>query len=242
MKKILTLFVALMTTTFTFAVYLTEPKVIYFNAGAVSWWTSDNAVQRAVLDGNTDSPIIGVLDYGSVYAFTIPAGYHNTIWFERAPSATAPGPYNKTDYIDIAPTYNYVSSFSQNSSIVTWETYMHPAITLKGDFNNWGNGDRISFNGSKTITFVKTLSANESYEFKIVKGENEWRSSGATIARANSGAVYDFSGNNSNNTTLIADITGDYTFTYTYATRTLTVTFPDLPFKIVASRSSNTTL
>ena len=232
MKKFLTLFVALMTTTFTFAVYLTEPKVIYFNAGAVSWWTSDNAVQRAVLDGNTDSPIIGVLDYGSVYAFTIPAGYHNTIWFERAPSATAPGPYNKTDYIDIAPTYNYVSSFSQNSSTVTWETYMHPAITLKGDFNNWGDGDRISFNGSKTITFVKTLSA-DSYEFKIVKGENEWRSSGATIARANSGAVYDFSGNNSNNTTLIADITGDYTFTYTYATRTLTVTFPDLPAQSV---------
>ena len=232
MKKILTLFVALMTTTFTFAVYLTEPKVIYFNAGAVSWWTSDNAVQRAVLDGNTNSPIIGVLDYGSVYAFTIPAGNHNTIWFERAASATAPGPYNKTDYIDIAPTYNYVSSFSQNSSTVTWETYMHPAITLKGDFNNWGDGDRISFNGSKTITFVKTLSA-DSYEFKIVKGENEWRSSGATIARANSGAVYDFSGNNSNNTTLIADITGDYTFTYTYATRTLTVTFPDLPAQSV---------
>lgn len=229
MKKLFLLLLTCLMTTFTFGgVILTEPKVIYFNAGAIYWWTSSNAVQRAVVDGTN---IIGVLEYGSVYAFTIPAGLHETIRFERAEADNVPA-WNKTGDIQIAATYNYVASFSENSSTATWQTYIQPDITLKGDFNNWGNGDKITFKGSKTATFVKNISAG-SYGFKIVKGEEDWKSNNTTITRANSGTEYDFTNDHINNAILAADYDGDYTFTYTYATRTLSVTFPPLPAKSV---------
>ena len=99
----------------------------------------------------------------------------------------------------------------------------NPIVVLKGGFNSWGNADVFTDNGT-TATFTRNINAG-SYGMKITV-DGDWRSNYTTIQRANSGTEYDFS-SNPTDATLVADITGDYTFTYTYATQKLSVTFPD---------------
>lgn len=95
---------------------------IYFNAhgNGATWWTNDGCAQRAVLDGTTS--VIGVVEEGAIYAFTIPAGTYSTIRFERAqmPESAA---WNATGEIVIPAEGDYVYSFAQNSTEATWKTY-----------------------------------------------------------------------------------------------------------------------
>lgn len=124
MKKLLSiLWVALIATTAWASRTFDGTEAIYLNAGAVSWWTDANAVQRAVLDNTT--PVIGNLQEGKNYAFTIPAGSYTTIRFERASSAESAA-WNATGDIAIDQEKNYVETFAQNSSEATWSTYVAP--------------------------------------------------------------------------------------------------------------------
>ena len=104
MKRSLTLlFIFLTLATGSFARSFDGTEKLYLNAGAVSWWTNDNAVQRAVLDNGAS--VIGVWESSVVYAFTIPAGEYTTIRFERASSAEASA-WNKTGNIPFDATLN----------------------------------------------------------------------------------------------------------------------------------------
>lgn len=128
MKRSLTLlFIFLTLATGSFARSFDGAEKLYLNAGAVSWWTNDNAVQRAVLDNGAS--VIGVWESSVVYAFTIPAGEYTTIRFERASSAEASA-WNKTGNIPFDATLNYVYSFAENSVVATWKTYTTPAIQV----------------------------------------------------------------------------------------------------------------
>ena len=62
--------------------------------------------------------------------------------------------------------------------------------------------------------------------FKMILG-GSWISDAATITRNSNSAI--FTGANGDNSTLNADIAGEYTFTWTFATNTLVVTYPELP-------------
>ena len=75
MKKLLSiLWVALIATTAWASRTFDGTQKIYFNAhgNGATWWTDASATQRAVLDGTTS--VIGIVEEGAVYAFTIPAG------------------------------------------------------------------------------------------------------------------------------------------------------------------------
>ena len=109
-------------------------------------------------------------------------------------------------------------------------------VILKGGFNGWDNSDVFTDNG-ETATLARNINAG-TYEFKITI-DGDWRSNNTTIKRADSGTEYDFSGNPSNNAKLEADITGDYTFTWTYATKSLEVTFPSADTKYYLHGSFN---
>ena len=124
MKKLLSiLWVALIATTAWASRTFDGTEAIYLNAGAVTWWTDANAVQRAVLDNTT--PVIGNLQEGKNYAFTIPAGSYTTIRFERAETSESAA-WNATGDIAIDQEKNYVETFAQNSSEATWGTYVAP--------------------------------------------------------------------------------------------------------------------
>lgn len=128
MKRLFTLFpILLLFVSFTFARTFDGTEKLYFNAAAVSWWTNDQAVQRAVLDNS--STVIGVVECGAVYAFTIPAGDYTTIRFERAASAGGAA-WNKTGNITIDSVMNYISAFTESSTTAVWE-----ALTAPQDFH-----------------------------------------------------------------------------------------------------------
>lgn len=121
-RSILLLFSLLTAVSFSVARTFDGTAKIYLKANAVSWWTNDNAVQRAVLDNTT--AVIGAVEDADhkIYAFTIPAGEYTTIRFERTSSAEADA-WNKTGDIAIPAEGDYVTAFEQNSSEATWSTY-----------------------------------------------------------------------------------------------------------------------
>ncbi len=123
MKKLFTfLLVAIAVSSLSYARTFDGTQKIYLKANAVSWWTNDNAVQRAVLDDMT--PVIGEIEDAdrSIYAFTIPAGDYSSIRFERAATAEADA-WNQTGDISIPAEGDYVTFFAQNSTDATWDTY-----------------------------------------------------------------------------------------------------------------------
>ena len=105
-----------------------------------------------------------------------------------------------------------------------------PTIVIAGDMNSWNQTkDKFTMSAdSLTATFKTTLTA-KSYGFKMIVG-GSWHSDGKTITRAANSTKFT-GANSSNNSTLKADIAGDYLFTWEYATKTLTVTYPALPVK-----------
>ena len=110
------------------------------------------------------------------------------------------------------------------------EAVVIPTVVIAGDMNSWSQTkDKFTMSAdSLTATFKATL-AVKNYGFKMIVG-GAWHSDGKTITRAANSTK--FTGANSNtNSTLKADIAGEYLFTWEYATKTLTVTYPALPVK-----------
>ena len=121
------------------------------------------------------------------------------------------------------------------------EAVVIPTVVIAGDMNSWNQTkDKFTMAAdSLTATFKTTLAA-KSYGFKMIVG-GAWLSDGKTITRANNSTV--FTGANSNNNTKItADIAGEYTFTWTYETKTLTVSYPVLPIYTVTIAAENGTV
>ena len=96
---------------------------------------------------------------------------------------------------------------------------------LHGNFTgSWGNTDEfaISADGA-TATLTLTLAAGD-YEFGArIGSSSNWSSTGETITRASNTADFNKKGGNNKMT---ADVAGEYVFTYTAATKILSVTYP----------------
>ena len=104
-----------------------------------------------------------------------------------------------------------------------------PTVVIAGDMNSWSTTkDKFTMSADSLTATLKTTLAVKNYGFKMVIGGN-WQSDAKTITRAANSTK--FTGANGGNSTLKADIAGDYIFTWEYATKTLTVTYPALPVK-----------
>ena len=105
-----------------------------------------------------------------------------------------------------------------------------PTIVIAGDMNSWSTTkDKFTMSADSLTATFKTTLAVKNYGFKMIVG-GSWHSDGNTITRAANSTKFT-GANSSNNSTLKADIAGEYLFTWEYATKTLTVTYPALPVK-----------
>ena len=105
-----------------------------------------------------------------------------------------------------------------------------PTIVIAGDMNSWNQTkDKFTMSADSLTATFKTTLAVKNYGFKMIVG-GSWHSDGKTITRAANSTKFT-GANSSNNSTLKADIAGEYLFTWEYATKTLTVTYPALPVK-----------
>lgn len=112
-----------------------------------------------------------------------------------------------------------------------WDTYsgeeIMPTIQLHSNLTNpsWASSENFAIAaGNATASLTIAISQGNSYQFGVMVN-GEWRSNGAAFDRFNNSAV--IPAGNTTNCTFIADATGDYTFTWTYATNTLSVEYPE---------------
>ena len=118
---------------------------------------------------------------------------------------------------------NYVGAVATK----TGEAVVIPTIAMHGNFTgNWGDTQNFEVaEGNATASLAMSLAAGN-YEFGMrIGGAGNWTSNGVAFTRENASAVV-VAG--SGNLTLAADKAGEYVFTWTYETNTLTITFPVL--------------
>lgn len=129
-----------------------------------------------------------------------------------------------------------VSEEQTTSTNVTadFKTLMKQAF-LKGSMHDWGDKGKMTIaDDYLTASIVLSLNAG-SYEWKMYVGV-DWLGGGKNVTRENN--TYELT--DGDNCNLTADITGNYTFTWTYATNTLTVTYPAVKYNVNVTAENGT--
>ena len=149
---------------------------------------------------------------------------HSWAWF------TYPEEGNVTLNIPVSGRYNVTFTLDLETAEVTAtaelleEVVVLPAIAVKGAWDGWANTTPLVLaDNNATASVVITISTAGDYEFGI-NVDGQFTANGAHVTRdANDVAGLE---GNSGNMILSVDEAGDYTFTWTYATKTLVITFP----------------
>ncbi len=143
---------------------------------------------------------------------------------------------NQTLKIEESGVYDITFTYTVGISLTDEKTLKQaivvlPTIELAGTMNgcdDWGACKKTLTPAEDNLTASITVTlAPQEYSFKIVKA-GEWLGNKGKMER-NSSTGWTFEkldGGDETNCRIVADATGDYTFTWTYATNTLTVTYP----------------
>ena len=110
----------------------------------------------------------------------------------------------------------------------TGSAEVDPTAAIKGGWDGWAQ--EVAFTlaaDKKTASGTLNIAAAADYEFKVILNGGDWRSNGYTYHREFTGAT-GITGN-ADNMVLTADIAGEYTFTWTFETNALEITFPAVP-------------
>ena len=161
------------------------------------------------------------------WAVSVPAGQTN----QKLTISTS-GIYDVTFVLNVtAKTLQATATLKQAAVII-------PTVVIAGDMNSWSTTkDKFTMSADSLTATFKTTLAVKNYGFKMVIGGN-WQSDGKTITRTANSTK--FTGANGDNSILKADIAGEYLFTWEYATKTLTVTYPTPVTKYTVTLSDNT--
>ncbi len=209
-----------------------QPTVTYTVAGSSeaafgTTWSCDNAANDMTLQADGTYKwekagielLAGSLDFkvckdhswdvaypGSDYKLTIPA----------------------TGIYTVTITFNPTTEEVNATATKTADVVIIPTIAMHGNFagpSNWADTENFTIAADeKTATLVMNLEARSDYEFGMrIGGKGDWTANGVAFTRENASAVV-VSGSGS--LTLVADVAGEYTFTWTYETNTLAITFP----------------
>ncbi|MBO6074096.1 MAG: hypothetical protein J6P74_03030 [Paludibacteraceae bacterium] len=131
-------------------------------------------------------------------------------------------------------TFTYDAAIPEVSAVADLkeEVVILPTVQLKGGFNGWDGEDLVPAEDKKSCSITRTIAQGD-WSFKMYVN-SQWLGEGQEITRENNTATATLDGADM---TLKADKGGDYTFTWTYETNTLVVTFPaeDLPVEHIYS-------
>ena len=137
---------------------------------------------------------------------------------------TTSGIYDITFVLDVTAKKLTATATLKQAAVVI------PTVVIAGDMNSWNQTkDKFTMAADSLTATFKTTLAVKNYGFKMIVG-GAWHSDGKTVTRAANSTKFT-GANSSTNSTLKADIAGEYLFTWEYATKTLTVTYPALPVK-----------
>ena len=127
---------------------------------------------------------------------------------------------------------NVTVTYISGETFTVVGNFVAPTVALAGSMNEWSTTANVFTTAAdqKTASMTINLATAGDYEFKIVVGDN-WLSKegeGGSKYSLHRGwrTVDGVDQFNKENFKLTTDVAGDYTFTWTYATNTLTITFP----------------
>ena len=235
---------ALDTVTLTYVVSSNSISAILLGsyvAPADPTWTvagdSEAAFGTAWTPGNTDNDMVKQSDGTFLWEkenITLGAG---TISFKVCRDHAWTVAYPASDYnlaISADGIYTITITFDPSTNTVsatatkTGDAVVIPTIAMHGNFTgDWATTENFALAANEETASLTLTLAEGNYEFGMrIGGSGNWTSNGAAFTRTNPSAVVTAG---SGNLTLAADVAGDYGFTWTYATQTLAVTFPDAP-------------
>ena len=174
----------------------------------------------------------------SVTTLTAGSWYHfgvkeDNVWFSdnaafdrehpsRVISGTGEAMYFKAD---AAGEYTFTWEYATNTLTIGFPNVV-PTVAMKGSWDEWAAEVNFSDNGNGTASATKTFEHEGYYTFKTVLDGDDWRGNGEAFKRDYTGAE----GITENtDMTLWVDAKGTYTFTWTYASNRIDITYPDLP-------------
>ncbi len=130
---------------------------------------------------------------------------------------------------DVKGTYTFTWTYANDSIGITF-----PSVKAKGTWDEWAN-DVVFTPASDGWSASATISLNAAtyYNFKMVLGD-EWRSNGYVYHR-NYTYAENITEDATDNMTLMTDVAGDYTITWSFGANSVSVTFPDPNYSPVRS-------
>ena len=195
----------------------------------------------AALFGNTWDPSCTANDMtkdGATYTLTktnITLAVGNVEYKVAREHAWGAGEYpssgNKSFSITEAGVYDVTFTYDGGSNLTATPTLKEtqkviPTVAVKGSWDEWTLKNLVLANDELTATATINIATVGDYKFGV-DVDGVFTANGATVSRE-SNFVAGLTGN-TGDMTLKADVAGEYTFTWTFETNTLTVTYPELP-------------
>lgn len=206
--------------------------------------------------GNNSWPGVALTPTGEkvadfdVYSYTAPQGYANVIFNNKTgdsgeQSADFVWTNGKYYYMDAAN--NYEGGTKEEVAVLVTPDPLATGVYLAGDMTNKDNWDVNKKEFKKAIAEATTASVTvtleaQTYKFKLVI-DGAWKGNTGTMQRGGDavhegGWSFDKDGYD-DNCQIVADIAGDYTFTWNLTDKKLTVTYPPLPKYTVTAIAEN---
>lgn len=149
-------------------------------------------------------------------------------------------PSSSTDYPSDQYIFGVPLDGDDHKFVITYNSSTHEVnayiegiyVGIHGEINNKGLWENTEFTPSqdkKTASYTFTNVQPGTYEFGVrMCSDQNWTANAASITSSNSSVVIKDLPDEGNNCSFTADIPGNYTFTWTYATNTMTVTYPSM--------------
>ena len=135
---------------------------------------------------------------------------------------------NKDGFYNVTFTLNpFTSTLTAGAELLSEYKYI-PSVTLVGDMNDWTQKMDIFEVAEDSLTASLTVNLEATtYEFKIVLDGTTWMTNVGTMTRDNSTDwPFDNLDGEGNNAKIEADVAGEYTFTWNYEAKTLSIVYP----------------
>ena len=200
---------------------------------AYAWNSTGNNTWPGVALTATGEKVAGY----DVYSYTAPQGYVNVIFNNKTGDSgeqSADFVWTNGKYYCMGADANYAGGTQENVETIIAEYALAANVYLAGEMTNPDNWDinKKAFKkatADATTATVTVALAAKTYKFKLVV-DGAWKGNGGIMKRGEN-AVHEggWSFDEDKDCQIVADIAGDYTFTWNLTDKKLTVTYPPLP-------------
>jgi hypothetical protein len=129
----------------------------------------------------------------------------------------------ETGIYTLTITFNPADKAVAATATKTGDVVIIPTIAMHGNFlGEWKDTENFTLAADEATATLTLTIAEGNYEFGV-RIDGTWTSNGVAFTRENASTEI-VAG--SGNLTLAADVAGEYTFTWTFETNTLAITFP----------------